>query len=307
MKTKFLKYSIVLIALLVCIRSAHAQAIKHSLSSHSNGDYYMYVDDDSSVNPVQTLITYRKGGERYDIKIALDKIIELYVDNRKIPADSFYLYNGLIDKLKEQIKRDRIQAKEDEKQAELDRVQAKEDEKQAALDRVQAGKDQQQAEEDRKQALKDMKQSKIDQEQAEQDRKESLKEIEEAKKDKFQADEDRKQAEEDRKQAIKDQEQAKLDRVQAEEDRKQAEEDRALVKALITELVKENIIPNESSLVSLVLTDDEMVINGKKQSEELHAKFKAKFIKKPGYSVHYGGSTSGYGIFINNDDLKKKE
>ncbi len=288
MKTTFLKHSII-IALVAFIATANAQIGKQNhyiSSSHSYGNNYMYVDDDSSVNPVLTTVAYRDGHDSYDIKLADDKLVELYVNNRKIPADSFYVYNGMITKLKEQIKKDRIQAIEDRKQAEFDRTQA-------GKDREQAGEDQKQAERDRLQAEEDRK-------QAELDRLEAVKDQQQAVKDREQAELDRKQAELDREQAGKDQIQAGKDREQAEVDRKQAEEDRKMVKALVDEIVKQNIVPDEKSVRHVTLNDDEFTVNGKKQSEELHAKFKALFLKKPGYNITYGGYTSGYGIYINN-------
>jgi len=308
MKTKLLGNIALSIAFTLCITNAHAQTkqpLKHLSSDHSIQGNYTYADSDSSNR--ECIITYYNGGSVYRLKMVDEKVTELYVDDKKIPADSFYLYNTVISKIKEQRKIDRAQAEEDRKQAVRDEQQAEEDRKQSVKDMEQSKRDQEQAEEDRRQAeedrkqsVKDIEQSKRDQEQAEQDRKQAVKEMEDAKKDQVQAEEDRKQAELDRKQALRDQEQAEIDR-------KQAEEDRALVKAVITQLVSDNVIPDEKSLVRLRLTEDELVINGKKQPEELHNKYKAKYLKKPGFGIYYGEFMSGYGIFTNDNDLKKKD
>jgi colicin import membrane protein len=210
-------------------------------SSHSS---YLYVDDDSSTNPVQTIINY-KDSQLYNIRTEGDKIVELYVDNRKIPADSFFVYTPLVRRLEEQIKQDRIQA-------EKDRIQAQKDEVQARIDQVQAMKDADQARRD----------------------------AEQAKRDAEQAGADKIQAERDAVQAKKDAEQGRLDAIQAEKDR-------AVMKSLISELVKENLIPDEKSLSSLMLNEFVFVINGKKQSEELLEKFKAKYITRPGTNISY--------------------
>lgn len=294
MKIPFLKQSILLVTAVVYITLSFAQKhsrVNRSSSAYSSSNDYLNVNENNSVHPGQTLINYKNGSERYTIKMTADKVTELYVDDKKIPADSFYLYNDIVNKIKEQIKKDKAQAEEDRKQADKDRAQAALDRQQAEKDRQQAERDREQAEKDRQQAEKDRAKSKDDQGQAELYRK--------------QAEKDREQAEKDRQQALKDQAHAVEDRKQAEKDRKQAEEDRALVKNLLEELVKAHIIPDEKSVTSLVLTDDEFTINGKKQSAELHKSFKAKFLKKQGYSISFG-NRSGYGIYINNDNSKRK-
>lgn len=245
MKTQFLKNSILLVTSVVCITFSFAQKngrLKYSSSAHSDSNNYLNVNDDSSVNPVQTHINYKNGQEMYNIEMSADKVTELYVNDKRIPADSFYVYNGIIDTIKEQIKKDKAQAEDDRKQASLDMQQAE--------------------------------------------------------KDKIQATTDRAHAEEQRKQAEKDREQANKDQAQAQTDRKQAEEDRAIIKSLIGELVKEHIIQDEKSITQIVLTSEEFIINGKKQTAELHSKFKAEFLKKPGHSISYN-SASGYGIYLN--------
>ena len=295
MKIPFLKHGVLLVTSVVYITLSFAQkdsGITVSSSAYFNKNDYLNVTENSSVNPAETYIDYKNGAEKYTIKMIADKVTELFVDDKKIPSDSFYLYQDIVNKIKEQIKKDRAQAEKDRKQADKDRAQA-------VLDR-------QQAEKDRQQALKDRAQAELDKEQAEKDRQQALKDRAQATEDKKQAEKDRGQAEKDRKQALKDRAQATEDRKQAEKDRKQAEEDRALVKSLIEELVKEHIIPDEKSATTLMLTDNEFTVNGKKQPEELHKRFKAKFLKKQGYSISYG-NRSGYGVYINNDNSKRKE
>jgi hypothetical protein len=313
MKKYFLIICTICIAIIKAAVPAGAQ-IEHHSQSYSNGSTYLYVDGDFTYNPEERTVTYRNGGAEYHFTLKNGLATELYVNGKKIPSDSIYLYNGVILKVKEQIRRDSIQSIEDMKQAEFDRKQAEEDRKQAVKDQEEAEKDQaqaeldrQQAEEDRKQAVKDQEQAVKDREQAEEDRKQAMKEIEDSKKDQAQAELDRKQAEEDRKQAVKDQGQAVKDRAQAEEDRKQAEADRAMMKAMIKAIVNEQIVPDEASLVSFVLAEDEFVVNGKIQPEALHAKFKALYLKHPGWSISFGNFSGRNGIFMNKDDLKEKQ
>jgi len=296
-----------LIATGMCILTAQAQEkdVKTTTSSRERFTYnnqYMNFDDDSSSNPPRTFVTYNNGRNAYNITLANGNVTEMYVDGHKIPADSFNVYSAIITKLKEQIKRDRLQAIEDRKQAERDREQAERDREQAGRDREQAVRDQAQAVKDRAQAEEDRKQADRDREQAVKDREQSVRDQaqaeqdrKQAERDREQADRDRAQAEEDKKQAVRDQEQAVRDRAQAEEDRKQAardriqaEEDRKLVDSLKTDLVTERVVPDKASIRSVVLDDDGLVVNGKQQPEELFKKFKAKYIKQPGYSIMMG-------------------
>ncbi|MBN9384701.1 MAG: hypothetical protein J0H74_28360 [Chitinophagaceae bacterium] len=209
------------------------------------------VDEDTSVSPPQTHIDY-KDNALYNIVLNGGKVASIFVNGRQVPADSFYVYNGLIQRIKAQIERDKKQAAQDKLQADRDKRQAEKDVKQAILDKVQAERDAEQAVKDKKLAEEDMQQAARDKVQAEIDAK-----------------------------------QATLDKKQAELDKIQAEEDKALVKSLMAEVVKEGLAKDEKSVTSLILDESVFYLNGKKQSDELQKKFKEKFIKKPGNSVHY--------------------
>ena len=218
---------------------------------------YLQSEDDSSVSPVQTTITY-KNGSVYHIRMAGEKVLALSVDNHEIPSDSLYLYNNLTQKLALQIKADRAQAKLDKLQAEKDRAQALEDRKQAEKDEVQSKEDRLQAEKDQLQQKQDAEQALLDKLQAEREQAAAQIEKVQAEKEKItavmqakimaddakqasiaqvqtgiaqvQAARDRAQAAEDRRQAMQDRQQAERDLVQQViEDRKQAEADRIQV------------------------------------------------------------------------------
>jgi len=244
MKTTFLRRTLALIATGMCILTANAQQkdVKTTTSSSDRFIYnnqYMNFDEDSTVSPPRTYANYFNGRTHYNITLADGNVIEMYVNGHKIPADSFKVYSDVVTKLKEQIKRDRLQAIEDMKQAERDRAQAEEDRKQAVRDQEQAVRD-------------------------------------------------RAQAEEDRKQAVRDQEQAVRDREQAERDRVQAEEDRKMIDSLKTDLVTEHVVADKASVRSVILNEDALIVNGKTQPEELLKKFRAKYLKKPGYTITMG-------------------
>jgi len=263
---------------------------------------YLNIDEDSSTTPPTITVAYKDAYKKYNFIIIGDKLTEMYVNGHQVPADSFYLYNDLVAKVKKQIIADRAQALEDMKQAERDREQAERDRQQAVKDQEQAGRDREQAERDRQQAEQDRQQVVRDQAQAGEDSKQADRDRGQAVKDRQQAEEDRKQADLDRQQAVKDRAQAEEDRKQAELDRKQAEEDRKLLKALVTEIVADGIVPNENSIRHIDLNDDELIVNGNLQSAELFKKYKAKFIKKPGYSLHYNNTPTNHGLSINSDN-----
>ena len=312
MNRYFICYCAVCIVCIITITKAGAQT-SHYQSSSKNGSTSLNIEGDMTYNPGESKVTYRNGQSEYVLKLKDDKVSDLYVNGKKIPADSIYLYNTVIGKIKEQIKIDRAQAAEDRKQADLDRQQAEEDRKQsvkdqaqAELDRQQAEEDRKQAEEDRKQSIKDQEEAKKDQAQAELDRQQAMREQEDAKKEQAEAEQDQKQAELDRQQAVEDQKQALEDQKQAEVDRKQAEADRAMVKAMIKQIVAAGIVPNEESLSSFMLGADEFMVNGKKQSEELHKKFAELYLKHPGWCISFGNFSGRNGIFMNKEDLKEQ-
>lgn len=118
----------------------------------------------------RTVMNFHKENIPYRVELQNDKITNLSVNNKEIPSSEWSKYSQIIEEVKEQIKRDHIQAEKDRKQAELDRIQAEKDRAQAARDREQAVKDRAQAEKDRAQAEIDRKQAEKDREQAVKDR-----------------------------------------------------------------------------------------------------------------------------------------
>jgi hypothetical protein len=231
--------------------------IAHAQHSHSKPTYSSMTDS------AQTVITYQDD-KLYRFRMEDDKIIELSIDKRKIPGDSFYLYEPIAKKILVQIKIDRIQAEKDKIQAEKDKIEAEKDQ-------MEASRDDQQAKRDAEAASKDAQQAKLDAEQAT--------------KDAHQAKLDAEQAAGDMAQAKRDMEQAKLDMAMAEKDR-------AALKSLIGELVKEKLIPDEKSLTQLMLNEYVFVINGQRQPEELLNKFKAKYVTRTGYNISYRNDSS---------------
>jgi len=240
MKTKFLKRGILLLAVITSALAVNAQRAESE--KFSNFDI---VSSNNKGESKETAHTFYKDHE-YKLEFVNNKLTSLLVDNVKIAADKYPQYSTLINKIREQIRIDKIQAREDQAQAVKDQEQARIDEKQAVKDRAQAQQDQVQARRDQEQAEKDQAQAKLDEQQA-----------------------------------IKDQIQAKLDQ-------KQAEQDQRLMSEMISDLVKDGIVPDEKSVQSVSLNSTEMTVNGKKQPDEIFARYKAKYRRWVSANFTYG-------------------
>ena len=123
-------------------------------------------------------------------------------------------------------------------------------------------------------------------------------------KDRAQADRDRLQAEKDRAQAELDRQQAVKDRIQAEKDRNQAEEDRKMLLSMVEDMISDKLVKDKDALNTFRLTNDEFLVNGVKQSAELHAKYKAKYIKQSNSQINYGHS-GGNGLWFSKGSIKE--
>jgi hypothetical protein len=289
MKIKFLLVSVP--AIISVLLSGTMNAQQKNEKQKKDGVTSMNVMTDRSSGAGETLIHYTEDGQRYKIKLIGSKIIEMFVDDKKIAEEDYAKYDPTVKKILLQLEKDRKQAQEDRKQAEKDRQQADNDREQANEDRKQADRDREQAENDRQQADNDRK-------QADQERKQADKDREQAEKDRQQADNDRQQAEQDRKQAEKDRDQAVRDRKQADMDRKQAEEDRKLMNEMIDEVIKEKLVENKEALTSLVLDENELIVNGTKQPASLHSKFKTKYLKGSHRQINYRNSGGFRGMSV---------
>ena len=288
------------------LHNTQAQTTRENrIASFSN----VNVSGSGTASSPQIMFLQDVNGKTYSIKRVDKKIQEMYVNGEKLSEDKYAEYEPVIKEIDEQIERDRAQAEldrqqaerdreqagRDREQAERDRQQAMRDQEQAKLDRVQAEKDRVQAERDREQSVrdkaqadKDRLQANLDREQAMRDEVQAKRDREQAVRDRAQADRDRLQAEKDRQQAELDRVQAEKDRIQAEKDRKQAEEDRKLVLSMVQDMISDKLVKDKDAINMFRLSNDEFWLNGVKQSAELHAKYKAKYIKQANYQINYG-------------------
>ncbi len=312
-------------ATFLSLHNTQAQTPRENrIASFSN----VNVSGSGTASSPQIMFLQDVNGKTYSIKRVDKKIQEMYVNGEKLSEDKYADYEAVFKEIDEQMERDRAQAEldrqqaerdreqagRDREQAERDRAQAMRDLEQAKLDRIQSEKDRLQAERDmeqsvrdRAQAEKDRLQANLDREQAMRDDVQAKRDREQAVRDRAQADRDRLQAEKDRQQAELDRIQAQKDRIQAEKDRKQAEEDRKMVLSMVGDMISDKLVKDKDALNSFRLTNDEFWLNGVKQSAQLHAKYKAKYIKQANYQINYGhnGVNGGSGLWFSKGSIKE--
>ena len=89
-----------------------------------------------------------------------------------------------------------------------------------------------------------------------------------------------------------------------------------IISDVVNDLVSENIVKDKNDLTSFNLTNTFMVVNDIRQSDEVHEKFKEKYLIQPKYAslnqeivtdpnfgLHYDAPNHGMGIGINNYNL----
>ena len=77
------------------------------------------------------------------------------------------------------------------------------------------------------------------------------------------------------------------------------EDQKKMLHGLIEDLVNTKAVRDQKSIDWFALTDDELIVNGKKQSARLHEKLKMKYEIGPGFGFYYGNvPVSGTGVFF---------
>jgi len=300
MQTKFMKYSLLL---LLTVHTAVAQ--QPSQQHRVAGKHYIISTDESGKKKetVSTVID----NTSYQLILVNDKLTELYVDDKLIPSDQYNRYEEIVKKIKEQLRIDRIQAEKDQQRAIADQKKAKTDQEQAMKDQIAAKLQQEKAEKDQRQAMANQKKAKADQEQAMKDdaaaklqQEKAAKDDQQAKLDQENAMKDQTAAKLQQEKAAKDQQQAKIDQEQAMKDQanakideERAKEDQRLMKQLISDLVKDGIVTDEKSIQSIKMSSTELLVNDKKQPEEVYLKYKAKYPRFATANFSYEVSAGG--------------
>lgn len=77
-----------------------------------------------------------------------------------------------------------------------------------------------------------------------------------------------------------------------------------IVKNIISDIIRHHIVPGKDSIEWFGLTDKEFIINGVKQPEGTHQKFRKKYPVKPDYGFYFGPvQMTGKGAFITKEDI----
>lgn len=267
--------------------------------------------------PQEGISTYNvtRNNKQYEIVKRNDKIISLFVDDQEIAPGDYAKYQPEIDKIMAEVKAQHELAEKQREEAQVMRKIAEEQRQVAEKQREEAQVMRLEAEKQREHASQMRLDAKKQHEYADQmrlnanaNRDEAAKMRLEAEKQREAAEDMRKQADQMRREAEKQREHAAEQRVQAEWQRKQAEEMRKEAEkqrevymkrqqAVIEELTNAGLVKDKDDL-SFKLGDDELIVNGVKQSAELHQKLKAKYLndkagEKSEMYYNYNGR-SGY-------------
>ena len=80
--------------------------------------------------------------------------------------------------------------------------------------------------------------------------------------------------------------------------------DQQRVRGVLSALVSENIVPDDSKVDWFGLSETELIVNGIKQPEALHQKLKTQYGIRPQFGLYYGpAKMSGSGIWLGKEDL----
>ncbi|RIV25171.1 peptidase M56 BlaR1 [Fibrisoma montanum] len=216
----------------------------------------------------KALSTYHMSfnGKRYEIVEQDGKITGLTIDGTVIAEDKIESYRSELEPVMAQVR-------EHQKQAELHRAYAEEHRREAEEHRRQAEVQRAEAQAQRVTARRDAEEMRT---QAEKNRKEAQAMRASQEQYRAQADAARRQADEAR-------QMAQVRRREADEHRAKAEAHRAeyekMQNGLITDLIQEGVIQSKENM-SYRLNEDELVVNGQKQSDALHQKLKNKYLKE---------------------------
>lgn len=223
-------------------------------------------------------------GKEYEMIQTNGKTTSLKVDGRQIPESEMASYQPEIDKIVAEIKVEHEKAEIEREKADKMRAEADVQRDQADLQRKRADEQRAQAEVQRGQADKRR-------EEAEQHR-------EVANKHRAEADAHRAEAEKHRAEAEVHRAEAEVHRKEADVHRKEAEKQRQAYEkmqtGMINDLIEGGVIKDKTNL-SYKLSQEELVVNGVKQSADLHKKLKNKYIQEKAAEMVYNfRSGSGY-------------
>jgi bla regulator protein blaR1 len=274
MEKKFLAAGIIITS--VCIftfSTSNAQKIEEKVtekiitetipnSSTKNADEGLSVSEEASTkvsdinNVFNGKVSTVVNGKKYIVVSKSDQVKELYVDGQKIATEKIVDYKAVTDKIIQQTK--------------IDLEQSKKDMAQSKIDMEQSNRDIEKSKRDMEKSLEDLKQSKRDMEQSKKDMEQSRIDMEQSK---------------------RDMEQSRIDmaqsRIDMEQSRKDMEQSRILQEKIIEDFISEHIISNKKELNSYKINNNELIVNGIKQSDAIHKRIKEKYAKGDKWTTIY--------------------
>jgi bla regulator protein BlaR1 len=229
--------------------------------------------------------------KEYEMVQKNGKTTSLKVDGRQIPESEMASYQPEIDKIVAEIK-------VEHEKAEIERGKADKMRAEADVRRAEADVQRKKADENRAQAevLRGHANKRLD--EAEQHREVANKHRTEADARRVEADKHRAEAEVHRTEADAHRAEADVHRKEADVHRKEAEKERQAYEkmqtGMINDLIEGGVIKDKSNL-SYKLSQEELIVNGVKQSADLHKKLKSKYIKDKAVEMVYNFSgRTGY-------------
>ncbi len=274
MKSKLLLATFTMAAMAFAASPVAAQKTSTSTEIRS-----VYTDDD------ETTLNFSRDDHQYKIRMTGNKITEMFRDGVKVAPEDYSKYESLINEVLAEVKKQREEAEKMRQEAEVQRKQADKQRLEAEKQRKEADVQRQQAEKQREEAEQQRKQADVFRAEAEKQRFEAEKQRTEAGKMRLEAEQQRKKADEFRAEAEVQRKEAEKQRAEAEIQRKEAEKTRELIEKMLDEVVTEKVVGSRDELKTLLLNDEELVVNGEKQSDKLHSQFKAKYLK--GKQIRY--------------------
>ncbi|RYZ26389.1 MAG: hypothetical protein EOO10_15690 [Chitinophagaceae bacterium] len=268
MKKKLLSAPALLFALVLFNNTTQAQTKNESRKDLPKSINISSINSNGSD---ETEMNYTQDGSRYKVRLNGSRIVEMYVDDKKLAEANFPKYEPAIKKVLAQIEEDR---------------------KQAEIARAEAEKHRQQARKERELVNKMREEAHINREEIQKHRAQ-------AERDRVLVNEERKHADRERERANVHRQQAEEHRTHAEVDRRKAEEDRKQIEAMFDELVADKLITNRESLTSLELDETKLFVNGKEQPANIHQRYKQKYLKESHRQLHYRSSGRNRTLTVN--------
>jgi colicin import membrane protein len=224
-------------------------------------------------------------------KLVNDKMTELFVDEKQIPAADWNKYSDIITAVREQIKENKLQAIRNQQQAVRNQEQAVRNEEQAKRNEEQAVRNQEQEKKNAEQAIRNQEQAVRNEEQVKKNQEQAVRNEEQQQKNREQVARDTVQMARNREQAVRNEEQAKRNQEQivrnqeqaarneqqAKRNKEQAEENEKFMKDMTADLVSDKIVSSESDLHELIVNDHEMIVNGVKQPDAVYQRYSRKY------------------------------